>query len=206
MFNLIIEKCPEVVNISGHYLDIATDFKDILKILDIIESAEDLQYASYNALNRFFKGNVPGDMETALEVFKQFMSMDPNQINVDEDETEDSTPTSLDSDEDEEEDEQFFSIVYDSNYIYAAFLQVYGIDLAQVNMHWWRFKSLIKGLPSGTKLSEIIEVRSQELPKDSKSRMIVSRLKEVYKLPTKDKHDEKQAENALDALFNWAKS
>ena len=47
----------------------------------------------------------------------------------------------------------------DSDYIYAAFLQQYGIDLLEVpELHWHKFLALFNGL-KGTKMDEIIGYR-----------------------------------------------
>ena len=50
----------------------------------------------------------------------------------------------------------------DADYIYAAFLQQYGIDLMDVkNLHWHKFKALMRGLRK-TKLNDIINIRLYE--------------------------------------------
>jgi hypothetical protein len=46
----------------------------------------------------------------------------------------------------------------DSEYIYAAFLQQYGIDLITTNLHWFDFCALFNGLVN-TKLNDIISAR-----------------------------------------------
>ncbi len=47
----------------------------------------------------------------------------------------------------------------DSDYIYAAFLQQYGIDLLDIpELHWHKFLALLNGL-KGTKLDEIMGYR-----------------------------------------------
>ena len=35
----------------------------------------------------------------------------------------------------------------DADYIYAAFLSCYGIDLTDSDMHWWKFRALFRALP-----------------------------------------------------------
>lgn len=54
----------------------------------------------------------------------------------------------------------------DADLIYAAFRQVYGIDLQSERgkMHWLTFQALLSGLPTGTRLGEIIQIRSQPVP------------------------------------------
>jgi hypothetical protein len=47
----------------------------------------------------------------------------------------------------------------DSEYIYAAFIQCYKIDLIKTDLHWWDFLALFNGL-YGTYLNEIMAART----------------------------------------------
>lgn len=89
-----------------------------------------------------------------------------------------------------------FDFIQDSEYIYAAFWQAYKIDLIeeQGRLHWWKFSALLNGLPSGTKFSDIIQIRLREVPKptkhNSKERAELLRLKSEFALKISD--DERQ--------------
>lgn len=51
----------------------------------------------------------------------------------------------------------------DSDYIYAAFLQQYGIDLIDIEyLHWHKFMAMIYGLSDDTKLAKIMGYRCYE--------------------------------------------
>ena len=54
----------------------------------------------------------------------------------------------------------------DAPYIYAAFRQAYDIDLfkEQGKLQWWEFVSLLGALPSDTRLSDIIDIRTRPVP------------------------------------------
>ena len=55
----------------------------------------------------------------------------------------------------------------DADYIYAAFMEQYKIDLADIDyLHWWKFKSLFYGLNKDIQLSKIMFYRSIELTDD----------------------------------------
>ena len=56
--------------------------------------------------------------------------------------------------------ERMLDYVLDADYIYSAFMQQYGIDLLDVDMHWHKFKALLGGISEGTKLHEIMGYRS----------------------------------------------
>ena len=44
--------------------------------------------------------------------------------------------------------------------IYAGFLQQYGIDLQEEDMHWWKFMILLENLGADTRLNRIMEYRT----------------------------------------------
>ena len=66
--------------------------------------------------------------------------------------------------------ERCFDFIQDSDLVYAAFRQAYGIDLyeEQGKLHWLQFKALMEGLPKDTKLAEVISIRLRPMPKPTK--------------------------------------
>ena len=58
----------------------------------------------------------------------------------------------------------------DGEYIYASFLQDYGIDLiaAQGKLHWKKFIALFQGLSEQTKIKQVMQIRGRELPRPTK--------------------------------------
>lgn len=88
---------------------------------------------------------------------------------------------------------RIYSFEYDSEYIYAAFMQAYGIDLADVQMHWFKFKALFAALPDECLMSKIMGWRALEITKDmpEASRKRYAELKETYRLPLSQTEEEK---------------
>lgn len=80
-----------------------------------------------------------------------------------------------------------YDIRYDGDYIYASFLQAYGIDLFDVQgeLHWRKFNALLSGLPEGTKLMEVIKIRKWKPQKGDSSEYEeeMRRLQKDYALP-----------------------
>lgn len=75
---------------------------------------------------------------------------------------------------------------YDSDYIFAAFYQQYGIDLqASEDMHWWTFKALFDGLTDSTQIVKIMQYRTIDLSelKDKHQREFYRKMKEIYAIP-----------------------
>lgn len=65
--------------------------------------------------------------------------------------------------------EPVFSYSQDHAYVVAGFRQAYGMSLEDIHkMHWWEFQALLSGLPEGTRLSQIMRIRSMDIdPKAS---------------------------------------
>lgn len=77
-----------------------------------------------------------------------------------------------------------YDLAYDSEYIYAAFMQQYGIDLLTVELHWWTFRSLFLGLTEETEFVKIMQYRCTDISKikskDEKAR--IKKLQELFAL------------------------
>lgn len=80
-----------------------------------------------------------------------------------------------------------YDIRYDGDYIYASFLQAYGIDLfdAQGELHWKKFNALLSGLPEGTKFMEVVKIRKWKPQKGDSAeyKEEMRRLQKDYALP-----------------------
>lgn len=64
-----------------------------------------------------------------------------------------------------------FDFVRDSEYIYAAFLETYGIDLTRDSLHWQAFIALFRSLPDTCQICKIMYYRSvklEDVPKHQK--------------------------------------
>lgn len=71
----------------------------------------------------------------------------------------------------------------DAKYIYASFRQAYGINLFEEHgkMHWKEFLALLDGLPSNTRMKEIIKIRTWK-PSKHDSNEYKEQMKELQEL------------------------
>ena len=86
--------------------------------------------------------------------------------------------------------------VEDSGMIYAAFLQVYRIDLLREDLHWHVFRALFEALPESALIVQVIQWRSYT--GDDKS---LRELRRVWALPEKLTESEQQAVDEFNELF-----
>lgn len=91
-----------------------------------------------------------------------------------------------------------YDIRYDGDYIYASFLQAYGIDLFDVQgeLHWKKFNALLSGLPEGTKFMEVVKIRKWKAQKGDSAeyKEEMRRLQKDYALPNDTIVDEEYEE------------
>lgn len=73
---------------------------------------------------------------------------------------------------------QIYSYEYDDEYIYGAFYDQYCIDLAYDNVHWWKFKALLKSLKDDT---EFVKIKGYRAYTGKDKNML--ELKDYWELP-----------------------
>lgn len=100
------------------------------------------------------------------------------------------------------ENEKLMDIDYDAKEIYSSFMQAYGIDLHDQigKMHWYKFTSLLSGLPEKTRIREIIQYRAYKKPSGNSDdyHMQMLKLQQEYALP--DKYDEDEEYDELEGV------
>lgn len=69
------------------------------------------------------------------------------------------------NDKENEKGAELISFEQDAEYIHADFLTAYGIDIAETDLHWWKFLSLLKALPEDMTMSKRMYYRGVPLSK-----------------------------------------
>ena len=124
-------KNPIYVKINDKKYKINTDFRIAIECQEIAtdETISDYERA-LAIIYKLFGDEGINDVENyheLLELGKKFLS-----CNKEVKET--------------KNDEIDFDFIQDMDYIETSFMSDYGIDLANVEMHWWKFYNLINGL------------------------------------------------------------
>lgn len=196
--NLLLDGLPEEVEIAGQKVPISTDFRTgVLFEEALLDPQLDNLDKLQTALSLYFPG-VRFDVDTVEEAFRALVWF--YRCGSDPEET-----TEAAADEDAEEsgppEDPPFSYEYDADYIYGAFMQAYGLDLACTTLHWWQFRALFRSLPEDTQLVKIIGYRTMKLPAKmpKEQRQHYERLKRIYALPASA--DRQQLESDLNRLL-----
>ena len=138
------------IELDGYGYGIRNNHRDYIVALKILRAKEILEEDKAQAvLPLLFSEPIPKGKEVeAIEAYFELFVSDKRKSNA---------PAS-------------FDIIQDADYIYAGFIQAYGIDLdsEETELKVEQFIALIKGLPSTTKLGDIIRIRTMPVPEPTK--------------------------------------
>lgn len=172
MIDLREKELPHSLLCGGKWYEIETDFRVWLMVEHAAREGGSVPLSSV------FRGDIPED--DYMDAITEFMR------------SENATPRGSGS------GERLFDFILDGDYIVASFMQAYGIDLTSVeHMHWHVFKALFMGLPSDTKMAEIMGYRGWRNSSE-KHETRMRKLKEAWRLPEPGE-DEQRA-----AVLEWA--
>lgn len=168
--SMILKPLPCSVAVDGKAYPIYTDFRAWIEFESILERKESFIEKAPELIQAVMPaGELPADIAELITKLFEFYAGE--QISK--------------SKKTESKAKRFYSFSYDFDYIYAAFLTQYSIDLCEVQMHWHKFIVLFSGLAGEHKISEIIGYRAMDLSgeKDKKRRAFYRQMKRLYALP-----------------------
>ncbi|MCL2816683.1 MAG: bacteriophage Gp15 family protein [Oscillospiraceae bacterium] len=146
---------PETIEIDGSIYHINADFRNILRIFDMIDNEDIPVSKKFRKLKEwFFECDLPENIsgETGAEAFIDFVDVERN--------AETFTEYVLVN----EEFEKQFCYNFDAEEIYAGFISEYGIDLVDVEfLHWYKFRILLENLPPESAFKRKVELRLMDL-------------------------------------------
>lgn len=208
--NLLIDVPPDNVEIEGREYEINSDFRtsilfEMLMMDDDVDTDTKMMQAVELYFGEYPSGENIADVLKAIMWFYQCGRTDKERT-VDKPVRRPGENDDADHDElvEENKDEKVYSYDYDDEYIYAAFLEQYGVDLVDVPyLHWWKFRAMFKGLNSDCQFVKIMGYRATRITKNmSKTeKEYLRKMKKIHALPASEK--EMQEHNTLaDALIN----
>lgn len=181
--NILVNAPPESVTIADTEYQLNTDFRSCVKIIMAFEDNDLTSQEKQLILLGNLYSVVPNDLTAALERANWF-------LNGGKENTPDENPISP---------VRVYSFAKDGNFIYAAFRQTHGIDLATTQLHWWTFLALFMDLGQDTTFCQLTALRKRlKTGKASREEKAAAyEMGEMIDLPDVDERtlDEKLAEN-----------
>ena len=146
MFNYLINDYPNSVFINDKEYKINSDFKTMLKIIDIIE-------------DELFTENEK--IANCIYLFYVSESIDLNLMHLAYAEIIKFMGCYQEDKKTNKNNKKTIDYSADSSFIFSAFIQLYHIDLSEVDLHWFKFKALLNSINEGKPfLVEIMQCRS----------------------------------------------
>ena len=189
--NLLIDLLPTSVDINGKKYEINSDFRIsiLFEILMQDKSINDKDKI-YLALELYYP-IVPDDVNLAIEKILWFYRCGKD-------------VAKSKGNGKGKSDIQIYNFEYDDDYIYAAFMDQYRIDLQDIkHLHWWKFKAMFKSLKEDNEIVKIMGYRSMDLSKikDKEQKAYYKRMKDIHKIPV-SKNEQEKLEEIEKALLN----
>lgn len=197
--NLLIDELPQKVKIGGTERDINSHFRtailfEILMDDDTVSDSE----KGLRALKLFYP-ELPKTEKEVSDAVQQMLwfyrcGKEPNEYMRQKEKKIQETGQT---------ESRIYDFNYDDDYIYAAFIQQYGINLNAIEyMHWWEFRALFKSLTNQTEFVKIMEYRGMEISSDmsDKEKSFYKKMKSVYALPV-PKEESERMDAIVEALM-----
>lgn len=183
--NLFYEEYPKVLEVHGEFYPIITDFREYIRLLDMLKCKELNEIQRIMILGKYFLTDISIDQE-AIHALTGFVTMDLKEKENNSDSEEEGEG------QEETEKKNLFSYEIDYPYILSGFLRDYGIDLETVEyLHWWKFRMLFDGLSDDTEIKQRIMYRGINLSdiKDRDERKRILNIQRSIQLPAEELTD-----------------
>lgn len=177
---------PSAVTVNGRVFYLHTDFRSWLKF-DRILTEKGVKKITYgDLLNTVLSGEITpyaDEMEELLQrIFDFYSDLNP-------------CPKSSGG------GEKVLDYLTDSDYIFSAFMEQYGIDLCKTEMHWHKFLALLRGISDDTMLGKIMSYRGYKNIGNKSYEKQMQELKAIWALPLEYTEEEKEQIKEFDDYF-----
>lgn len=172
---------PDSVEAAGERICIRTDFRVGIRFALLMEDGEIPQMQKLALMLRMYYPQLPRDLEAGIGGILWFYrcgAAEKHQGN-----SGGSGPS-------------LFSYRQDGGLIYAAFLEQYGIDLTETELHWWKFRALLEGLRQDCLFRQVVGWRAAPLSDrmTKEERALLRARKALYRLPDNRSQEQRQAD------------
>lgn len=203
-----MDKPPEQVEVDGKLYKINSDFRTSIQF-EILMQKKELTEKQKEFANELCLLDKEMDRETAelLAKYKDglelYYSEIPNNINGAINEMlwfYECGKENIDKKKSKKSgsEKKIYDYNYDADYIYAAFFEQYHIDLAEQELHWWKFSALFSALSEDCMISKIITYRvidTKGMEKEQKA--FYNRMKRLCQLPEDISEEERERQDKI---------
>lgn len=179
----LFERLPDSITVDGKRYKCNFDFRNVLKMLEIMQR-EDILPDARDYLCARCLCNAP---KNAAKVYAALCSM-------------------LFPNAPETGGKRLTSYEQDAGLIRTAFRQTYGIDLFRDKLHWFEFVELLQYLPEGSRYEETVGIRARPMPTptkyNQKEREWLMKAKQSVALHLSEKEQARKYETDVSNVFS----
>lgn len=189
--NILIDLLPTIVNINNVKYEINSDFRTSILFELLMQDSSIGEEDKISMALQLYYPVIPNDIKESIDKMLWFYRCGKD-ITKSKESGKGKSIT------------QIYSFEHDDDYIYAAFMDQYNIDLQDIEyLHWWKFKAMFKSLKEDNEIVKIMGYRSMDLSKikDKEEKAYYKKMQELYKLPISKDEKEKLDEITV-ALLN----
>ena len=186
MNSFFLDKLPDQIQAGGKFFFIKTDFRTWLAFSEVVNNKDSTLYD----VDFVYADAIPSE-ELKKEAFDRLMDFYQPKTDL---------PRADGS------KEKVLDYVLDSQLIFAAFMEQYGIDLTAtdengkfIQMHWHKFLALLSGLHN-TKLNDVMSWRCWEGDTKTEYGKAMAKLKAAWELPPDNQEEIDRDLEAFNAL------
>lgn len=179
--SLLVDIAPKSIEIDGAEVEINSDFRTAILFEQMMFDSDFPEYMKTAQALHLFYPVIPQNVNEAFQKLLWFYSGGKVKKG------------GLES----HSDSRFYDFEYDDDYIFAAFLQQYGIDLEAVDyLHWWKFRAMFRSLSDNCEIVKIMGYRAMKITSkmSAHERQFYSKMKKLYALPVGKSEQEKISE------------
>lgn len=181
----LYESLPSGVTVDGKFIPCDFDFRNVLKMLDIMQH-EDIYPNARDFLCIKCVAIHPRKIKDATAVYRAICDL-------------------LFEKSPDSGGEKLTSFEQDAGLIRAAFRQVYRIDLFRDKLSWFEFTELLHSLPEGNKYADVLGIRARPLPAptkyNAKEREWLIKAKQQYRIHLSEAEAAKKYDNDVSKVF-----
>lgn len=190
----LTEQFPTKLNIGGAACPINSDFRTVLRCYEVQGRSKQLSSEQLSEILRLFYPKSKRISEEHIDKMFWFFACGREKEKK-------KFPRKIAG----LNNKQPFDFKTDADLIYAGFMQQYGIDLQEDDMHWWKFMILLENLGSDTRLQKVMEYRtidtsSKNLSKEQ--RKFLKAMQKYFELSNTSSEKSERLKKIEDALLN----
>ncbi len=172
--NMFIDPLPSAYEYEGRIYEMRTDFREWIRF-ELLLTDKDIPYKDkFGLLQKIIFPVVPPDPKL-WDFLLWFYACGKKPARTDSKKASAGTKKQADA----------YSFEYDDGYIYAAFRELYGIDLVDIEyLHWWKFKAMFRSLHD-CKITDIMGYRTEKITSKTPDyrKDFLNEMKKIYALP-----------------------